>query len=78
MKKYIREMLDDLQKRRHKDFVPPVPKSPTGAKTVDLTVPPPASLPLDLENQILSKNPEERLRQFDYQAQQSEEEQTIG
>jgi hypothetical protein len=67
MKKHIREMLDDLRKRQTKK--PPV---------VNLTVPPKPPLPRDLENQILSKNHEERVRQFDFQAQQSEEEQTIG
>ncbi|HUA85105.1 MAG TPA: hypothetical protein VMB85_14685 [Bryobacteraceae bacterium] len=78
MKKYIREMLDDLRKKHHKDYVPPVPKPPAGAPAIDLSTPPPPSLPRDLENQILSTNPEERLRQLDFQAQQSEEEQTLG
>jgi hypothetical protein len=78
MKKYIREMLDDLRKKHHQDYVPPVPKPPTDAPTIDLSTPPPPPLPRDLENQILSTNPEERLRQLDFQAQQSEEEQTIG
>lgn len=78
MKKYIREMLDDLRKKHHKDYVPPVPKPEPKAPTTDLAVPPEPPTPYDLENQILSKNPEERVRQFDFQAQQSEEEQTIG
>ena len=78
MKKYIREMLDDLRKKRRKDYVPPVPKPPAGAPVIDLSTPPPPPLPRDLENQILSTNPEERLRQLDFQAQQSEEEQTLG
>ncbi len=51
MKKYIREMLDDLKKKN-----PPVPE--------------------DLENQELSNDPLERVRQLDFQAQESELEQT--
>lgn len=66
MKKYIREMLDDLRKKRH-----------VKAPTVDLQVPPTPPLPADLENQILSKNRAERVRQLDFQAQQSEEKQTL-
>ncbi|HLH38265.1 MAG TPA: hypothetical protein VKX39_03885 [Bryobacteraceae bacterium] len=77
MKKYIREMLDDLRKK-HKDFVPPIPQAPADAPTVNLDTAPPPPLPRDLENQILSTNPKERVRQLDFQAQQSEEEQTIG
>ena len=77
MKKYIREMLDDLRKK-HKDYVPPVTKPPADAPTGNLNANPQAPLPADLENQILSKNPQERVRQLDFQAQQSEEEQTIG
>jgi hypothetical protein len=30
-------------------------------------------IPQDLENQILSKDPEQRVRQLDYQAQKDEE-----
>jgi len=37
---------------------------------------PPASAPEDLDNQTLSNDPAERLRQLDYQAQKSEERQT--
>ncbi len=47
MKKYIREILDDMKK--------PVPS--------------------DLDNQILSDDPAERVRQLDQQAQKSEERQ---
>jgi hypothetical protein len=67
MKKYIREMLEDLRKKQNKK-----------APVINLTVPPKPPLPRDLENQILSKNHEERVRQLDFQGQQSEEEQTIG
>jgi hypothetical protein len=48
MKKYIREIMNDLKKPE-----PPVPT--------------------DLDNQILSKNPAERVRQLDQQAQENEE-----
>jgi len=51
MKKYIREMLDDL---RRKNTPAPV-------------------VAQDLENQELSKDPEQRVRQLDFQAQQAEE-----
>jgi hypothetical protein len=77
MKTYIREMLHELRKKHHKDYVPPVPKPPTKATTDNLSVPPDPPLPCDLENQILSTNPAERVRQLDFQAQQSEEEQTL-
>ncbi len=57
MKKYIRNMLDDLKKNRQ---------------------PPPAPVvPQDLENQDLSRDPAERVRQLDFQAQQDEERETL-
>jgi hypothetical protein len=34
--------------------------------------------PQDLNNQILSKDPQQRVRQLDQQAQQSEERQTLS
>ena len=40
--------------------------------------PPPPTVPGDLENQTLSSDPAERARQLDYQAQKSEERQTLG
>ncbi len=59
MKKYIRNMLDDLKKKRdQKDPLPPV-------------------VPQDLENQDLSSNPEERVRQLDQQAQDDEIRETL-
>ena len=51
MKKYIREMLDELRRKK----TPPVPE--------------------DLDNQKLSDDPAQRVRQLDYQAQKSEERQ---
>jgi hypothetical protein len=77
MKTYIREMLQELRKKHHKDYVPPVPKAATKAPADNLSVPPEPALPRDLENQILSTNPAERVRQLDFQAQRSEEEQTL-
>lgn len=65
MKKYIREMIDDLQRKKDKDFIPTI--SP---------IAPPPSLPGDLENQILSTDPLERTRQLDFQAQKNEERET--
>ena len=62
MKKHIREMLDDLKRRNP----PPV---------VKLDTPPEPAAPGDLENQELSDDPAERIRQLDFQAQQSEERQ---
>jgi hypothetical protein len=56
MKKYIREILNDLK-------LTPRRKTP---KPVVST---------DLDNQILSKDPAQRVRQLDQQAQKSEERQ---
>jgi hypothetical protein len=57
MKKYIRDLLNDLTKKQD---------------------PPPAPLvPADLNNQELSKNPEQRVRQLDFQAQEDEERETL-
>ncbi len=60
MKKYIREMLDDLRKK----------KAPA---TVNLNPPAVPASPSDLENQILSDNSLERVKQLDFQAQKDEE-----
>lgn len=57
MKKYIREILNDL-------------KLTPGQKTPEPVV------PTDLDNQILSKDPAQRVRQLDQQAQKSEERQS--
>jgi hypothetical protein len=67
MKKYIREMIDDLKHSKVKGFVPAAPKAKKAAET---------ALPDDLSNQVLSKNAEEKVKQLDYQAQQSERLQT--
>lgn len=57
MKKYIRDLLNDLTKQELPPPQPPVSE--------------------DLNNQILSKNHEERVRQFDFQAQEDEERETL-
>jgi hypothetical protein len=52
MKKLIRQILDDMNKK---------PQPP---------------LPQDLDNQILSKTPAQRVRQLDQQAQENEQRQS--
>jgi hypothetical protein len=76
MKKYIREMIDDLKHSKAKGFVPAGPKGKKENPVVDLTPPPQAALPDDLSNQVLSKNAKERVKQLDYQAFESERLQT--
>lgn len=63
MKKYVRAVLDDLKTK--------------AGKKKDPVVPTPA-VPQDLENQILSKDPQQKVRQLDYQAQQDEERETLS
>jgi len=77
MKKHIREILDDLGRKRRKDFIPPVPPASTDAATTDLTPPPEPALPNDLENQKLSRNRAEEVRQLDFQAQENQERETL-
>ena len=55
MKKYIRDMIDDLKREKK----------------------PQPSVPQDLDNQVLSGDPAQRVRQLDYQAQKSEERQKL-
>lgn len=75
MKKYIREMLEDL-KSKDKDFIPQVPKGATKESVENLMPPTTPTTPGDLSNQILSTNAEEKVKQLDYQAFQSERRQT--
>ncbi len=92
MKKYIRDMLDDLTKKRdektrdekkrdEKDYTPPIPAAPTDGKVIDLDAEldaaPAPVVPCDLENQDLSSNPQQRVRQLDQQAQDDEERETL-
>jgi hypothetical protein len=78
MKKYIRDILDDLNKPGHKDFVPELPQTPTGGPTVSLDPPQVPLDPQDLDNQDLSPDPQKQVEQLDYQAQQNEERETLG
>ena len=71
MKKFIRDMIDDLQRKKDKDFVPNIPAGLNGGKMTQFE-----PQPGDLENQELSKDPLERVRQLDFQAQQDEERET--
>jgi hypothetical protein len=76
MKKHIREILSDLGQKRSKDFIPPVPNPSTDAVVKDLTPPPEPALPGDLENQELSRDRAEEVRQLDFQAQENERRET--
>ncbi len=78
MKDYVDKVMADLKSGGNKDFIPEIPKAPTDGKTIYLDVPPEGAVPEDLDNQDLSCNPEERIEQLDYQAQKSEELQTLG
>lgn len=69
MKKYIRAVLDDLRTGK-KDYIPPIPEPLKHAKTIDLDVPPAPVVAEDLDDQSLSKDPQEEVRQLDWQAQQ--------
>jgi hypothetical protein len=59
MKKYIREILNDLKLTQDKKKPEPV-------------------VPTDLDNQVLSQNPAQRVRQLDQQAQENEERQSLS
>jgi hypothetical protein len=73
MRKYVREMLQDLIGKKDKSYIPPIPKASGDPATADLNAPPQPSLPGDLSNQVLSKNRLQRTKQLDYQAQKDEE-----
>jgi hypothetical protein len=77
MKKYIREMIDDLRRpKENKNFVPPVPKNAAKESVNNLTPKPAPADPRDLSNQALSESHEEMVKQLDYQAFESERLQT--
>ena len=76
MKKYIREMIEDLKNSKAKDFIPAVPKGAKEDPVVALTPPAQPTMPDDLSNQVLSKNAEEKVKQLAYQAFESERLQT--
>ena len=63
MKKYVRAVLDDLKSKAGKKQNPVVP-SPI--------------VPQDLANQTLSKDPQQKVRQLDYQAQKDEERERLS
>jgi hypothetical protein len=63
MKKYVRAVLDDLKSKTKKKVNPP--------KTNPIVL-------QDLENQVLSKDPQQKVRQLDYQAQKAEERQKLS
>lgn len=77
MKKYIREILDDLGKKRELNYIPPVPKATKDTVVENLTPPAEKPLPDDLENQELSGNRAEEVKQLDFQAQENEERETL-
>ena len=78
MKKYVREILDDLKHTKSpRDFIPPVPKASTDAATIDLNAPEAPVVPDDLENQELSLDPAVRVQQLDQQAQDNEVRETL-
>jgi hypothetical protein len=73
MKKYIRDIIDEIRQPKNSDFIPSIPKPSTvEANTVDLNAPEPPVQPDDLENQELSTDPAERVRQLDQQAQDND------
>jgi hypothetical protein len=77
MKKHIREMIDDLKHpKANTDFVPSAPTGGAKESVADLTPPPGPVVPGDLSNQVLSENAEEKVKQLDYQAFESERLQT--
>ena len=77
MKQYIRDIIDDLKKAGEEDFIPAIPQTPTDGKTVYLDPPPVVPTPEDLDNQNLSSDNEERVKQLDYQAQKNEVRETL-
>jgi hypothetical protein len=78
MKTYVRDLINDLrQPKNSRDFIPPVPPPSTDAVVTDLD---PSAAPIqpdDLENQELSTDPAERVRQLDQQAQDAEVRETL-
>lgn len=72
MKKYIREMIHDLRRKNKRDFIPPIPKASTEGPVTDLTPSPLPVVPTDLENQKLSDDPLERIKQLDFEAHSDE------
>jgi hypothetical protein len=76
MKKYISAVLADLSKKR-KDYMPTIPAASSNAPAINLDPKPQASVPGDLNNQELSSDASEQVRQLDYQAGRLEEKGTL-
>ena len=72
MKKYVREMINDLRRKGKRDFIPPVPKASTSGPVTDLNASPQPVVPGDLQNQELSSDPLERIKQLDFEAHADE------
>ena len=68
MKKYVRSVLDDLKTKAGKK---------KNSMVLTPAVPTPV-VPQDLNNQTLSKDPQQKVRQLDYQAQKDEERETLS
>jgi len=64
MKKYVRAVLDDLKSKAGKKKQNPVVLTSVA--------------PQDLANQTLSKDPQQKVRQLDYQAQKDEERERLS
>ena len=73
MKKHVGALLADLGKKRTTDYTPPIPAASTKGPATNLDPGPQATTPDDLNNQDLSTDPSEQVRQLDYQAQRLEE-----
>jgi hypothetical protein len=76
MKKYISAVLADLSKKR-KDYMPTIPDASSNAPAINLESKPQACVPGDLNNQELSSDASEQVRQLDYQAERLEEKGTL-
>jgi hypothetical protein len=78
MKQYIDDIISGLKSGGHSDVIPEVPQAPTDGKTLYLDPAHAEVVPEDLSNQELSCDPAQKVKQLDYQAQLSEQKQTIG
>ena len=73
MKTFVRDILNDLKRpKATKDFIPPVPKPSADGKSTTFDTPPQPAVPEDLNNQLLSPDPAQRVRQLDERAKNDE------
>jgi hypothetical protein len=72
MKTYIREMINDLRRKGKRDFIPSIPKVSASGPVTDLNASPLPAVPADLQNQELSSDPLERIKQLDFEAHADE------